>query len=247
LEDLLVKRLALADIGYDPKYYPRVNGKEDWIRVLHYQEILKADPNKDLDSIVVVKAIGMKVPWMLLDGLHRVRSYHRAGRPDIPAIEERLPRNRWLARSFELNKKHGRPLEYSDYAWTATSLREEGWKDARIAELLSVTVERLEKIIATRVVLIDTATAEAIPHGRSHRQIGEKHYGFLKAPFMEKERLPAEEIEALKLQAPVSSMSVLNVLDSALAVLMAGVDMTDEEIVERVDKLYRLSRNLRGQ
>lgn len=243
----MTKRLKIADIGYDPKYYPRVNGHEDWQTVLRYINALHAAPDKDFDPIVVVKAMGLPQPWMLLDGLHRIRAYHRVDREDIPAIIERLPRNRWLARSVELNIRHGRPMDTGDKVWTALRLREDGMSDANIASLLCEPIERLEKIIAERAIPIKLKDAQAIPRGRSNREVGDKHYGFLKAPFVEQDMSPAQETEALKRQEPISSMSVLNVLDSAIALLSAGVDMTREDVAERVQRLNTIVRSLVGQ
>lgn len=238
-------RLKLETIGYDPKYYPRVQGDADWFTAMKYTNILNADPDYDMDAVVVVKAIGMKEPYMLLDGLHRCRAYARAKREDIPATIERIPRSRWMARSVELNSRNQhRDLDSGDKAWCIARLREDGLDDSKIATILMEPVERLEKIVAERIVPIDTSKAAAIPRGRSNREIGERHFAFLKAPFREMPVMEGDVATIAQAQIPAVGMDVLHILDSAIAVLTCGVDMENAEIAERIGKLKRLTFSL---
>jgi hypothetical protein len=96
--------LPLDQIGYDPEYYPRVNGKEDWLTVHRYKEAIKAHPWKAkpkeagaFPAVVVAKATGYDWPYILLDGLHRVRAFSAAGLESIAAIVEHLPKSFQLA------------------------------------------------------------------------------------------------------------------------------------------------------
>lgn len=244
-----MSRLKLEDIGYDPKYYPRVCGQADWRTVLKYTNILNADPDYDMDPVVVVKAVGNKKnPWMLLDGLHRCGAYERAGRESIPATIERWPRSKWMARSIELNiRNQHRDLDSGDKAWCIKRLREEGMGEESIASLLMEPIERIEPIVADRAIPIDTSKAEAIPRGRSNREIGGEHFSFIKAAFQESPLLEEDAGAVAVAQLPACGMDALHILDSAIALLSCGVDMTNGEIAERIERLNRLVRGLAGQ
>lgn len=234
-----MERIPLDQVGYDPKYYPRVNGHEDWLTVHRYKDALLADRHKDFPPVVVVKATGKPYKYMLLDGKHRCKSYALAERGSIPAEVERLPESKWFARSVELNATHGRTLDSGDKAWIAKRLEEDGYSTEDAAKLLHMRVESLEKIKAEHAVKMTATVAKKLPFGRSHRQLDSGHFGFLKAPFKDFAGSASAE-SVLAAQAPVSSGGVLNVLDSAIAVLECGVDMADERIVERVEKLRAL-------
>lgn len=237
-------RLELSKLDYDAKYYPRVNGREDWITVLRYRETLEENPDYEFDPITVVRATGYKRPFMLIDGLHRTKAYVQAGRTEIPAVIERLPQSKWMARSVELNSRHGRPLDAGDRAWVSTRLLEEGWDIGQVANLLRMKVASLEKIMYRRAVRITEKDAEDIPFGRANRIVESGHVGFLKAPLTEANGTPGV-LEALKSQFSVTNYDVIGVLDSFLAVLRSGViDMTDEAIEGKVREIKRLVRKL---
>ena len=236
--------LEIAKIDYDPKYYPRVNGAPDWITIIRYTEPLQLNPRFQMPKVVVVRATGYKFPYVLIDGLHRLRSYVRAGRDRIPATEERIPQSKWLARSVELNAQHGRPLDTGDKAWIATRLQEEGWEVSKVADLLHMKVESLEKMMVTRCVRISSKAAEVIKIGRSNRKVNGKHYGFLKAPLVESNGTSKAEV-ALKTQHSVTSHDVLAVLDSMVSVLESGVvDMKDEEVAARIEAIRKLLKRV---
>lgn len=236
--------LNLDLIDYDPLYYPRVNGNPDWMTILQYTEALQVDPEKEFPPIVVVRATGMKTPYLLIDGLHRLRSYVKAGREKIPTVVERIPKSKWMARSVELNATHGRRLDTGDKAWIATRLQEEGWQLTDIAGLMKMRVESLERIVATRCIKITNKEAELIPVGRSNRATaGGKHYGYLKAPFSEVNG-KVNTLEALETQHSVTSHDVQAILDSMISVLRSGaVNMADEEVAERVGEIKSLLRD----
>ncbi len=236
-------RILLSEIGYDPKFYPRVNGDSDWLTVHRYSDALTADEKYDFDPVVVVKTVGRNWPYLLIDGRHRCKSYTQAGREDIPAIVERLPESRWFARSVELNAKHGRPLDSGDKAWIAKRLEADGYSEEDVAKLLCMRVESLQKIKVEHVVKITSKEGKLRPIGRSHREIetGGKtlDYGFLKAPFKEMAGTASAE-SALAVQAPLSSSGVVNVLDSAIAVIECGVDESDPDVGSRMARLRAL-------
>lgn len=229
--------IDLADINYDQKYYPRANGNSDWVTVHRYAEALRSDPEKEFPPITVVRATGFKFKYLIIDGLHRLRAYHQAGRQQILANVERLPRSRWFARSVELNVSHGRPLDTGDKAYIATQLQQDGMPMASIASLLQMQVESLERIVAERVVKMTGNVHLAVPGGRGNREINGEHYGFLKSPFTD----AASATAALAVQGPVSAMDAAHVLDSAIAVLECGVDRTDEETADRLARLHALT------
>lgn len=184
------KVLPLDQIGYDPEYYPRVNGKEDWLTVHRYKEALKAHPWKadaskpgSFPPVIVVKTAGYQWSYLLLDGLHRVRAWSAAGLEKIPAVIETLPKSKWLERSVELNIDSKRPLDSGDKRWVATKLTAAGWKAGAIAALLCMEQGSFEKLVSTNIQKLTQASAKNIVTGRSNRQVGEDHIGFLKAPF----------------------------------------------------------------
>src|SRR5690348_1563432 len=95
--------INVEEIDYRPEFYPRANGDSEWITVHRYADALAADPSKEFPPITVVRATGFEFKYLIIDGLHRLRAYFQAKRPQIPANVERLPRSKWFARSVELN------------------------------------------------------------------------------------------------------------------------------------------------
>jgi hypothetical protein len=245
-----LERIHLDQIGYDPKYYPRVNGKEDWYTVNIYKDALLAKPSlafawtpdhpeRGFPPVVLVRATAKKWPYLLLDGLHRLRTYHAAEYDEIPAVVERLPESKWFARSAELNVISKRGLDKGDKAWIAKRLEADGYTFKEAADLLHMRVESLERIVADCTVKLKASGAKNIPNGRGNREVDGKHFGFLKAPFAEFAGTTTAET-ALSSQGPVASMDALGILDSCVAVLECGVDMTDEEVVQRIERIRAL-------
>lgn len=233
--------ILVSEIGYEPKYYPRVNGREDWLTVHRYRDTLAADPAKEFPPVHVVKVEGKKFQFGLLDGVHRTKAYHLAGRERIPAEIERLPISKWFARSVELNATHGRQFDTGDKAWVAVRLEEDGFTIGQAAALLQMRVESLEKIKVEHMVKIKANVAKNIPTGRSHRETGNRHYGFLKSAFKDHAQL-GSATAVLEAQAPVNSRNVLNILDSFIAVLEAGLDSAESEVAERLAVIRKLLR-----
>jgi len=233
-------RLKLEDVGYDPAFYPRVNGQPDWLTILRYTEALVADPRHDFPEVNVVRAQGFDTPYLLIDGVHRSRSYHNAKRETIPAIVEKIPQSKWFSRSVELNCRHGRSLDTGDKAYIATKLESDGWSIDEVAKLLCMKVESLEKIKASRIVKLSAKAQKIIPAGRGNRQVNGGSYGFLKAPMAGAQGM-ASSVVALQTQGSVASHDVLGILDSMIAVLRAGVlDMSNEEVSVRVSAVKEL-------
>jgi hypothetical protein len=250
--------LNISDIGYEPKYYPRVNGREDWFTVNIYREALIQNPKKaDPDSpdafppIYVVKATPSvfrkkPFPYLLIDGLHRIRAYHAAGIGQIAAVIERLPESKWFARSVELNAISKRAFDQGDKAFIAETLTGQGWSMADVAKLLQMKVESLEKIHTERCQRIKTAAAvkRGKPNGhdqtRARRDINGEEFGFLKAPFTSLCGTSKGK-EALQLQERVTSRDASSILDSFIAVLeMQVLDMSDEAIVVKLERVKSL-------
>lgn len=236
--------LAIDQIEYDKKYYPRAGGVPDWFTIMRYTEALSLDERHEFPPIVVVRATGNKVMYFLIDGLHRLRSYLKAGREKIPAVIERIPQSKWLARSVELNVTHGRALDTGDKAWIATRLKEHGWEIDSIAGLLKMKVDSLERIVASRCVKLTAALAKSLPEGRSNRAADQGNYGFLKAPLVRASGSKAIAA-ALQTQHSVTSHDISAVLDSVIAVLESKVvDLSDEMIALRVERIRTLLSNL---
>lgn len=236
--------IELDKIGYDPHFYPRVNGNPDWMTILKYTESLQSNPKHEFPDVHVVRSMTTKEPYMLLDGLHRLRSYLKAGRQRIPAIEERIPQSKWFSRSVELNAEHGRQLDTGDKAWIATRLKDEGWEMGAVARLLRMKVESLEKIVVSHCVKISAKDAESIKEGRSNRKINGERYGFLKSA-LSGVSSKRQQIEALQTQHSITSHDVLAVLDSMISILKAGVvDAKNEEVAERIKEIKRLIKSI---
>jgi hypothetical protein len=237
-----ITELKIDKIGYDKKYYPRVNGNPDWMTILRYTQAL--EKGTVFPPITVVKATAFKYPFVLLDGLHRLRSYLKAGLETIPATIERVPQSKWMERSVILNCEHGRQLDNQDKAWIATRMKEDGYAIDTIADLLKMKVESLEKIVVSRCVKIDHKTAELIPEGSANRKVNGSHYGFLKAPL--KETVGTKNaIAALQTQHSVTSHDVESVLDSFICILTAGViNMAKPDIAARVKTIKKLIKTL---
>lgn len=233
--------ISLSQIGYDPEYYPRVNGQEDWLTVHRYKEALKSHPWKAdatkpgaFPPIIVVKASGYDWLYNLLDGLHRLRAWHAAGLDKIPTTIERLPKSRWLERSVELNIDSKRPLDSGDKRWIATKLSAQGWKPEKIASLLCMERASFEKLVATNVHKLTRAAAKKIPKGRANRSVNGGDYGFLKAPFTGISGT-SNAGKALLGQAAVTSRDAHQIVESFIALMEAkAVDPTDERLMDRL-------------
>lgn len=242
--------LPLDQIGYDPQYYPRVNGKEDWITVHRYKEALKSQPWKAdagkpgaFPPIIVVKVTGYDWTYMSLDGLHRMRAWGGAGLEKIPAIIEALPKSKWLERSVELNIDSKRPLDSGDKRWVATKLAADGWKPGQIASLLCMERSSFDKLVATNIQKLTQASAKSILPGRSNRQVGKEHVGFLKAPFRELTAGNAQK--ALRAQAAVSCREANQIIESFVALLESkAIDTTDEHTAELLTKVRNLMEEI---
>lgn len=251
-----MKRIKLSKIGYDPKYYPRVNGKEDWMTVLQYMEAVKSDPRLAdpkthppdatgrtfgaFPPIVVVAVPGKPGWFMLLDGLHRLKAFTAAGLEHTYAEVEQLPKSKWFVRSVELNTRAARGFDSGDKAFIAQRLKAEGWKLDKVAELLKMQITSLEKLVITRCQKLNVTDAKKMPLGRGNRKINGASYGFLKAPFQELANTTRGNA-ALRRQQRVSSQTVLQVLDAAIAVFESGVvDLSDANVAERAVQLRDL-------
>ena len=228
-----IQKLKLTEIGYDPKFYPRANGVENWLTVHQYTEAL-TDPKYEFPPIVVVRSPRAEFKFMVIDGLHRIRTYARVKRLTIPAIIERVPESKWFARSVELNSTHGRSFDVGDKAFIGIRLESDGWSDGRVAKLLHMKLESLQKIKVNYAVKLTQSAAKKIKVGRGNRKVNGDNYGILKAPFTDLAGT-ASATKALAVQSPVSLRSVTAVLDSAIAVLQSGiVDPSDEEVASRL-------------
>jgi len=251
-----MQQLKLSDIDYDPHYYPRVNGKEDWYTVNIFRENLLADPrlanpskcSEAFPPIHVVKTPpGYKYKYMLLDGLHRCKGFNAAGFDVIWAIVERLPKSKWMQRATELNIQHKRVLDPGDKAWIAERLESDGMEVKDIASLLKMRVESLQKIRITRCQKLKVKEAKKISHGRSNRQVNGKAVGFLKAPLGELANTN-RGTEALRHQGPIASGNVLHVLNSFIALMQAGaVDERNEEVAARMGMIRGLVTEVKAR
>ena len=235
----MTKNVPLEEIGFDPKFYPRVNGKEDWLTVHRYTDFLLSDPAADFPPVVLVRVVGKSYKYLMLDGKHRQSGYHGANRTTIPAVIESLPQSKWFARSVELNSAHGRTLDTGDKAFIAVRLEADGYSVADAARLLHMRVESLEKIKIGAIQKLKASGTKAIPIGRGNREVDGKHYGFVKAPFKDFTGSATAE-DALQAQGPLASANVLQILDSCIAVLKCGVNMADADVAVRVAQIKGL-------
>lgn len=239
-------RIPLDQITYDPQYYPRVNGHEDWLTVHRYKDALLADPKKadanlkatkhwhPFPPIIVVRVHGGKEKFLLLDGLHRLKAFAAGGQTHIYAEVERLPKSKWLARSAELNAIAKRGLDTGDKAWVCQRLEADGYERPAIATLLQMQVEALDKIMVTRCQKLRVEDAKKLPSGRANRKVNGKHVGFVKAPFSDLTGTDKGRL-ALQKQGACTSRDVAQILDAFIGALEAGaIDMTDPEIAERM-------------
>ena len=244
-----MQRIPLDQITYDPHFYPRVNGKEDWFTVNLYKDALAADLKKadsrakptahwkPFPPIVVVRIRAGKGTFLILDGLHRLKAFAAAGLEHIYAQVEQLPKSKWLERSAELNADQKRGLDTGDKAWVCQRLESEGYSRKKIAGILQMSVNALDKIVVTRCQKLRVADAKKLPTGRGNREVNGGHMGFVKAPFIgltgtDKGRT------ALRIQGACTSRDVVQILDAFIGVLEAGaLDMTEPEIQGRMNTI----------
>lgn len=239
--------LPIDQIGYDPEFYPRVNGKEDWLTVHRYKEVLGSAPWKSDASkpgafppVIVVKASGYDWTYLILDGLHRLRAWEAAGLERIPAVIEALPKSKWLERSVELNVDSKRPLDSGDKRWVATKLMADGWTVSKVATLLCMEKASLEKLVATNITKLTQSSAKNILRGRSNREVNGEHYGFLKAPFSPISGTGNAQ-KALRTQAAVSCREANQIIESFIALLESrAIDPTDEHTSGLLNRVREL-------
>lgn len=246
-----MKRIRIDQVTYDPHYYPRANGREDWYRVNKMKDALLVDPRKadanrkttanwrPFPPIVVVQLVGpgRKSTYLILDGLHRLKAFAAAGLDHIWVEIEKLPKSKWLFRSAELNVDEKRGLDTGDKAWICSRLEADGYKRPAIAALFQMHIETLDKIMTTRCQKVRVADAKKLPTGRSNRRVNGGHVGFLKAPFADLAGTDKGRI-ALRKQQSCTSRDVAQILDAFIAVLEShALDMTDEAIAARVSTI----------
>lgn len=246
-----MQQIPIDQVGYDAKFYPRVNGDADWVTVLRYVNAItrcpwKADPNRKgaFPPIVVVKTTDRDFAYLILDGLHRLRAFHKCELEHIWATVERIPESKWMARSVELNSDSKRGLDDGDRAWCAARLQSEGYSVEDVSLLLQVPAERIEKLVATRIQKLSKSGVNKIKAGRGNREVGGNHYGFLKSPFIEAVGTRNAE-KILAAQDPVSSRNQLGILTSCVCLLESGLlDMTDEEVASQCARIHELTAEL---
>jgi hypothetical protein len=249
-----MQKVKIESVGYDPKYYPRVNKREDWKTVYRYSEAVNTNKRladssakqtknfRPFPPVVVVRAKGYPFKFLLIDGLHRTKAFHKAGLEEIWAEIETIPQSKWLARSVELNVPSHRGLDTGDKAWIAQRLKAEGWEIEKVASLLQMKVTSLEKMVVTRCHKLYVNDAKKIPEGRGNRKINGDHYGFVKQPFQgftDTDKAP----EVLRRQAKCPATEVIALLDTFLTLLETdGFDRTDDEVESRMAKIEEIIR-----
>ena len=229
------KQIQIESVGYDSQFYPRVNGREDWYTVHLYVEALKADPSKAdarkkgaFPPIVVVPATGYSWKYIILDGLHRLKSFSQFKLESIWANVERIPQSKWLARSAELNSDGKRGLDTGDKRWVATRLTSEGYKQDDIARILQMPATSLTKLVSTGIQKLKATNN--LPEGRANRKINGGHYGFLKAPFTNAAGTGNAQT-VLSEQGTTTSRVSNQIVRSFIAMMDSGsMDLTNPEL-----------------
>lgn len=249
-----MQQLRIDQIGYDKRYYPRVNGdtRLTWMQVNIYKEALVSDPKladarnrKAFPPITVVRSQGYDWPYLLIDGLHRREAFIRAGHEFIWAEVERIPRSKWLERAVELNADSKLGLGPGDKKWVTKQLLATGYTAEKITGLLQMTTESFERLMVKGIHRITGKAKEEIPIGRGNREIeGGEHFGFIKAPFGEVAGT-ANAIEVLKTQGPVSTANAMQIVSSFVVLLESGcVNEDDERIMDQLGRAMDLLREL---
>ncbi len=237
-----MQKIRISIVGWDPRFYPRHSGEEDWVTVLKYYNALDAEPkkanpnNKKADPfppIIVIKAVAKPYTYLLLDGLHRLKAFIKAGIGFIYAEVERLPESKWLARATELNIIGKRVLTNMDIASISVRLSKGGYTNKQIAKLVNLTPERLERIIIERVVKVKQVKGE--------QPIRNKWNGgdtvILKAPFKHLSgTVKAEQLE--KYQRKFNDLNAVHILGAAADLLESdALDLADQNVIEVLDRL----------
>ena len=235
-----------GQVGFDEKFYHRVELEpKDWQHIYQASDALKADPNFNLDPIIVVRWTGGEQSHMLLDGLYRLRIYHAAGRDRIPAtVLTGLPRSQWFAHGVEMQMRYQfhKNLTAGDKAFIALKLtKEQGWSLAKAAQLLRATQPAVQRMLAGKAIPLTASQAIPLRVGYSKRTIGTQDFGFLKGPVRGANGTKAHALAALAAQDSVAAMDPIQILDSFIALLKSGcVDMTDQDVAQRVLEIKQL-------
>lgn len=239
--------LPLDQLGFDPEYYPRVNGKADWLTIHRYKEALKSQPWKSdhrrdgaFPPVIVVKATGYDWQYLILDGVHRVSAFTAVGLQKIAATIERIPQSKWLARSAELNVDGKVPLGSGDKRWVASKLLAQGFEKEKVSELLCMEIGSFDRLMATNIERLTASSSKSIPMGRANRVIGKHHVGFLKSPFTSISGT-ANAQKALASQQLVSARESEQIIESFIALLESkAVDTHDDNVLNRLKKAGEL-------
>ncbi len=250
-----MQKIRIDSIGYDPKYYPRQAGQEDWITVARYAETLRQNPekansdnlkNKPFPPIIVVRATAKKkYKYLLLDGLHRTKALKQRKFLHIYAEIEKLPESKWLARATELNADSKRPLSDMDIASIIIRLEGNAYPLSKISDLTGKTVERLEKIKIERITKIQSKPGDKFSKtgtngdktGVGTFRPGNGESIILKAPYKQFSGTSrAEELEPF--QSRFNDRNCSQILNAAADLLESdGLDLTDPKTIEGLDRL----------
>jgi hypothetical protein len=239
-----VTMIPLDQIAFDPDFYPRCSGEADWQTVMIYHQAIQTNPWKAdyrkkhaFPPITVTKPPGFQVPFLGLDGLHRLGAWKAAKFERIPAFIENLPKSMWLRRATELNLISQRPLNSRDKTRLIAKFREEGWEKEKISGFLMIKMESCEKMVHKGLVKLSNKAAKKIPKGPSNQLIGINSFGFLKAPFHDSE----DRATALMVQSPVAAMNVDQIMDSFIAVLESRcIDLSQSQDYEKLQYIQEL-------
>lgn len=139
-----IEKFVLSD-----EFYPR--GHCDFRTVNTYAEAMKQ--GAEFPPVTAVSEGNGK--YYLLDGWHRYRAWERLESEQVPAVVLDLPRSKWFAEALKLNITHGKPLTQTEKINAILRLRKDGMEKQSIGDLMQITVDYAEQLLASRVALHD--------------------------------------------------------------------------------------------
>ncbi len=239
-----MQKIKIDNVGYDPRYYPRESGEEDWMTVAKYLGVLRQNPEKanatnskvkPFPPIIVVRASKKPYQYLLIDGLHRTKSFKRYGLEDIYATIERIPESKWLARATELNAAGSRPLTSLDIASVIVRLESRKFSMKAISDLVEQPIEFLEKIKIDRITKLSPAEAKDLK--KPVWNDNGSHAVLLKKPFKDFSGTSrAKDLE--KYQSRFNDLNCSAILNSCADLLESdALDLTDIKTIEGLERV----------
>jgi hypothetical protein len=214
-----MKKLKASELVEDFDLYPRGDVSDQHVHTL----AIALEAGTELPPIIIETKT-----HRIVDGFHRRRAHMKVHGSNVlvDVIEKsyRTPGELFLE-AAQLNSAHGMHLQHWDYARVRIKAQGLGVDDISVAKALHITVERLEKITATRIGKISPRVK--IPLKRPMRHLAGK-------------TLSEEQVEAQKKLSGQDQVFMIRQVIALLENNGAALDREDHRVMAALEKLQEL-------